>query len=79
MSGMSVFCAEYPVEPYSSKVYNGEMTLMSRWVGFLTQNSQEADASRYAPEIPLSFLIILRVVKKPEDADMNHPFNKSGT
>ena len=56
LSGMSVFCAEYPVEPYSSKVNHDEMALMSRWVGFLTQNGQEADASRHAPEIPLSFL-----------------------
>ena len=50
------FGVEYPVEPYSSKVNNEEMTLISRWVSYLTQNGREADTTRYAPEIPFSFL-----------------------
>jgi alpha-galactosidase len=32
------------------------MTLINRWLGFLTHNGAEADASRYAPAIPFSFV-----------------------
>ena len=55
LSNMTAFCAEYPVEPYSSKVKNEETALMLRWIGFLTQKGVEADATRYAPQIPFCF------------------------
>ena len=48
--------AEYAVEPYASAVKPEEMTLINRWLGFLTHNGAEADASRYAPAVPFSFV-----------------------
>ncbi|MDR1155621.1 MAG: alpha-galactosidase, partial [Bacteroidales bacterium] len=47
---------EYAVEPYASAVKPEEMTLITRWLGFLTKNGAEADAARYAPAIPFSFV-----------------------
>jgi alpha-galactosidase len=56
--GITPFCAaaEYVVEPYASAVKPEEMTLINRWLGFLTKNGAEADAGRYAPTIPFSFV-----------------------
>ena len=55
LTQITAFGVEYPVEPYSSKVKNEEMALVSQWIGFLTQNGQEADVARYSPEIPFGF------------------------
>jgi alpha-galactosidase len=56
VGGCTNTTAEYAVEPYASAVKPEEMTLINRWLGFLTGNGAEADASRYAPAIPFSFV-----------------------
>ena len=56
LHGFHCLRAEPVVEPYSSKPSGDELAFMQTWIGSLTQSGKTANASRYSPMIPFSFV-----------------------
>jgi alpha-galactosidase len=52
---VTIMASDFPVEPYSSKPLESELTFVNQWKNFLLQKG-EADTSRYDAVIPFSFV-----------------------